>query len=66
MLHLEETPLPFSRKVILEFNYAGPESLAWWQGLPGMMAVHFVHLRALSAEELHDLARDLFHPDLGE
>lgn len=65
-LHLEETPLPFSRKVILEFSYAGEESLAWWQGLPGMLAAHFVHLRLLSVEEILELVRGVFHPELGE
>ena len=63
-LHLEETPAPFSRRVILEFVYSGEESLAWWQGLPGLLAAHFVHLRPLTAEEIRDLVRAVFHPDL--
>lgn len=63
-LHLEETPPPFSRRVILEFVVSGDESLAWWQGLPGLLAAHFVQMRPLSAEEIRDLVRAVFHPDL--
>lgn len=64
-LHLFETPLPYVRKVYLEFVYAGEESLAWWGGLPGMLGAFFVRGRHLAAEEIQALVKQAFHPELG-
>jgi hypothetical protein len=35
LLSIEQFPLPFGRRTILEFVFLGDEGLAWWEGLGG-------------------------------
>lgn len=32
ILYIQDSPLPFSRRTILEFVYLGEEGISWWEG----------------------------------
>src|SRR5512134_2083083 len=36
LLAIEEYPLPFVRRTVLEFVLSGDEGIAWWDGLQGL------------------------------
>jgi hypothetical protein len=61
-LHVQMTPLPFSRRTILELDYRNEEHFSWWQSLPGMIAVFYVNFRPLPASEVILLARSILEP----
>lgn len=64
LIHLQEAPLPFVRRTILEFSLVGEEGLAWWEGLPGLMAAYGIQVQALSPPEIELLARRILNPEL--
>jgi hypothetical protein len=64
-LFLQESPLPFVRRTILEFVLiAGDESISWWEGISGAIRTYGVKVAPLSAEEIQALARWVFNPAL--
>jgi hypothetical protein len=63
-LHLQEASLPFARRTILEFSLPGEEGLAWWEGLPGLLAAYGIHVQPLSETAIAGLARQIFNPEL--
>jgi hypothetical protein len=64
LLFLQEAPLPFMRRTILEFVLPGQENKAWWDGLPGLLAAYGVRVEPLSSDEIQELARWIFDPQL--
>ena len=64
LLFVQEASLPFIRRTILEFVSPGQEGLAWWSGLPGLLEVYGVSVEPLSLDEIQDLARWIFDPEL--
>ena len=64
-LFLQESPLPFVRRTILEFVLtAGDESISWWEGISAAIRTYGVKVAPLSAEEIQALARRVFNPSL--
>jgi len=65
LLFVQSAPLPFARRTILEFVLVGQnESLAWWEGVSGMLQEFGLRVSPLSAEEILELARWVFNPNL--
>jgi hypothetical protein len=72
LLFLQETPLPYIRRTILEFLLPGRESVsprvhagqAWWTGLPKLMGTYGVLVEPLSRDEIQELASQIFNPKL--
>ena len=65
MLFAQEYPLPFVRRTILEFVVLpGDETLAWWEGLAGMMQTYGLYLRELQRDELQALTSWICNPEL--
>ncbi len=63
---LSSTPLPFRRRVILEFLFPPGVAAAseFLMGVPGLLAGYGVTARPLGRVEVETLARMLFHPDV--
>jgi hypothetical protein len=64
LLFVQEASLPFIRRTILEFVSPGQAGLAWWSGLPGLLDGYGVSVEPLSLDEIQDLARWIFDPEL--
>ena len=64
LLFVQETPLPFIRRTIVEFLLTGDEGLAWWHGLPGLLETYRLSLKPLSLDEIQELACRIFDPEL--
>ena len=72
LLFVQEAPLPFMRRTILEFVSPGQDGpalryssgQAWWGGLPGLLAAYGVSVEPLSLDEIQELARWIFDPEL--
>ena len=72
LLFVQEAPLPFIRRTILEF--ASPEKetqafrhssgQAWWSSLPGLLGAYGVRVEPLSLAEIQELACWIFDPKL--
>ena len=64
-LFLQESPLPFVRRTIMEFVLVGgAESLSWWEGISAAIQTYGVKVTPLTADEIQTLARWVFNPDL--
>jgi len=63
LLFVQEAPLPFIRRTLIEFLSPGEAGLAWWTGLPGLLAAYGVRVRPLSLDETQELARRIFNPE---
>ena len=66
LLFVQESPLPFVRRTILEFALLGNqgECLAWWAGIAGTLQEFGLRVKMLSGEEIQALARWVFNPNL--
>jgi hypothetical protein len=62
ILAVQQAPLPFQRRTLLEYVLPGAEGLAWWEGLPGLLAAHGVQARWLDAPEITAFARRILNP----
>ena len=62
-LFLQEAPLPFVRRTLLEFVSPGEEGLSWWEGLPVSLQGYGIQVRPLAPEEIQELARRVFNPE---
>ncbi len=51
-MSIQEQPLPYIRRTILEFVFPGDEGIAWWEGLSGLCQGFGVRFASLSAEEI--------------
>jgi hypothetical protein len=64
LLFVQETPLPYMRRTILEFLSIGDQGMAWWHGMPGLLGAYGVIVKPLSLEEIQELAHWIFNPAL--
>ncbi len=60
-MSIQEQPLPYIRRTILEFVFPGNEGVAWWEGLSGLCQGFGVRFAPLSAEEIVVLARRILN-----
>ena len=63
-LAVQEYPLPFVRRTILEFVLPGDEGIAWWEGLGGLCAGFGLRIRYLDRNAIEGLTRWVLNPDL--
>ena len=64
-LFLQEFPLPFVRRTIMEFVLVGgTESLSWWEGISATIRAYGVKVTPLTADEIQALAHWVFNPAL--
>lgn len=64
-LAVQEYPLPFARRTILEFVLPGEEGIAWWEGLTGVCAGFGLKVRYLDQNAIQELTRWALNPNLG-
>jgi hypothetical protein len=55
-MSIQEQPLPYIRRTILEFVFPGDEGVAWWEGLSGLCQGFGLRFSPLSGEEIVVLA----------
>ena len=63
-LAVQEYPLPFVRRTILEFVLPGDEGIAWWEGLSGLCAGFGLRIRYLDQNAIEGLTRWVLNPNL--
>ena len=64
LLAVQQYPLPFVRRILLEFVLPGEEGTAWWEGLSGVCGTFGIRVRYLSQSEIEALTRWVLNPDL--
>lgn len=64
LLAVQEYPLPFVRRTILEFVLPGDEGIAWWEGLSGLSAGFGLRVHYLEKDEILTLTRWILNPKL--
>ena len=64
LLAVQEAPLPFVRRTVLEFVLPGEEGIAWWMGLGGLCAGFGLKVRYLDQKGIEGLARRALNPEL--
>jgi hypothetical protein len=64
LLAIQEYPLPFVRRTVLEFVLPGDEGIAWWEGLSGLCANFGLRNLYLSESSIIQLSRWLLTPQL--
>jgi len=63
-LAVQEYPLPFVRRTVLEFVLPGDEGNAWWEGLNGLCAGFGLRIRYLDQTAIESLTRWVLNPNL--
>ena len=63
-LAVQEYPLPFVRRTVLEFVLPGDEGTAWWEGLSGLCAGFGLRIRYLDQSAIQELTRWILNPSL--
>jgi len=63
-LAIQEYPLPFVRRTVLEFVLPGDEGIAWWEGLGGLCAGFGLRVRYLDQAAVEGLTRWVLNPNL--
>lgn len=64
LLAVQQYPLPFVRRTILEFVLPGDEGIAWWEGLSGLCGSFGIRVRYLNQSEIESLTRWVLNPNL--
>ena len=64
LLAVQEYPLPFVRRTVLEFVLPGDEGVAWWEGLSGLCAGFGLRIRYLDQSAVEGLTRWVLNPNL--
>ncbi|MEP0806864.1 MAG: hypothetical protein HRF47_15395 [Chloroflexota bacterium] len=64
LLAVQENPLPFTRRMVLEFVFPGDEGIAWWEGLAGLCAGFGLRLNYLNNEDLLQLIQWILNPKI--
>jgi hypothetical protein len=63
-LAVQEYPLPFVRRTVLEFVLPGDALIAWWEGLSGLCAGFGLRIRYLDRNAIEGLTRWVLNPNL--
>jgi hypothetical protein len=63
-LAVQEYPLPFVRRTVLEFVLPGDEGIAWWEGVSGLCAGFGLRIRYLDQNTIERLTRWVLNPNL--
>jgi hypothetical protein len=63
-LSIQEQPLPFIRRTILEFVLPGDEGVARWEGLSGLCQGFGIRFSPLSGKEILALSHRVLNPNL--
>ena len=63
-LAVQEYPLPFVRRTVLEFILPGDEGVAWWEGLAGLCSGFGLKARYLDQPAVEGLTRWILNPNL--
>ena len=63
-LAVQEYPLPFVRRTVLEFVLPSDEGIAWWEGLAGLCAGFGLKVRYLNQSAVEGLTRWVLNPNL--
>ncbi len=64
LLAVQEYPLPFVRRTVLEFVLPGDEGIAWWEGLSELCNGFGLKIFYLSESSIFQLSRWLLDPQL--
>lgn len=64
LLSIQEYPLPFVRRTVVEFALPGEEGIAWWEGLGGLCAGFGLKVRYLNESDIEMLTRWVLNPSL--
>jgi len=64
LLAVQEYPLPFVRRTVLEFVLPGDEGLAWWEGLSRLCVGFGLRVRYLDQVEIEAVTRWVLNPNL--
>lgn len=64
LLAVQEVPLPFVRRTVLEFVLLGEEGVAWWEGLSRLCAGFGLRVVYLDQKGIEELARWMLNPSL--
>lgn len=64
LLAIQEYPLPFVRRTVLEFVMPGDEGVAWWEGLSGLCAGFGLRVHYLDQAAVEGLTRWVLNPNL--
>lgn len=60
-MSIQEQPLPYIRRTILEFVFPGDEGIAWWEGLSGLCQGFGLRFSPLTGEEILVLSRRILN-----
>jgi hypothetical protein len=60
-MSIQEQPLPYIRRTILEFVIPGDEGVAWWEGLNGLCQGFGLRFSPLSSEDILVLSRRILN-----
>jgi hypothetical protein len=60
-MSIQEQPLPYIRRTILEFVFPGDEGIAWWEGLGGLCQGFGLRFSPLSDEDILVLSRRILN-----
>ncbi|MBX3038588.1 MAG: hypothetical protein KF758_16880 [Anaerolineales bacterium] len=63
-LAVQEYPLPFVRRTVLEFVLPGEEGIAWWEGMSGLCAGFGLRVHYLDQAAVEGLTQWVFNPNL--
>lgn len=64
LLAVQEYPLPFVRRTVLEFALSSDEGIAWWEGLNGLCASFGLKVQYLDQKAIEELTRWVLNPNL--
>ncbi len=64
LLAVQEYPLPFVRRTLIEFVLPGDEGIAWWEGLSGLCSGFGIGIRYLDQSAIQELTRWVLNPNL--
>jgi len=64
LLAVQESPLPFARRTILEFALSAEEGKAWWDGLSGLCMGFGLRVGYLDQAAIEGLTRWVLNPAL--
>jgi hypothetical protein len=64
VLAVQQYPLPFVRRTILEFVLPGDEGIAWWAGLSGLCSSFGIRVHYFKEIEIEELMGWIMNPNL--